>query len=151
MGHWKVACRGFPVSCRPPRLPSPSPPCSFNRDRASSFMAHEAQRKEMRPVEGGSFLTHTHMKCASDSHFTRLSGSQELSQQVNPRLPLGKSFSWRWGKDWNRAHPLMSLRLLLWPIYKDLFIYNLMFTSKHSREFVPHLPASKTLNNWFEK
>lgn len=152
VGHRTVTCWGFPVSWNPPNLPSSPTPCSLNRDRASSFMAHDAQRKEMRLGEGGSFITHTHTLSVPQTTSSLYSvDSQELSEQVNPRLPLGKSFSWRWGRDWKRAHPLMSLHSLLWPIYKELFIYNLMFTSKCSREFLPHLPASRTLNNWFEK
>lgn len=158
MGHWKMASEGLPVSWGLCSLPSPSPPSNLNRGRASSFMAHDAQRKEINPREGDSFPTHTHTKCASEALFARLrlrgltpKDSQELPQQMNPRFLLGKSFSWRWGRGWNTAHPLMSLLLLLQPVYKELFIYNSMFTSKYSREFLPHLPASKTLNNWFEK
>lgn len=74
MGHRKVDCRGLPVNWRPPSPPLPSPPCSLNKGRASSFVAHDAQRKEMRPGDGGSFLMRTHMKCASENLLTRLSG-----------------------------------------------------------------------------
>lgn len=149
--------KATPIYLCPVTLGLPFPLWTLRRC-STSWLVSVMLRVETRPGEDNTYLLRVHVHTHTQSVLLSLDSE---TGALPARIP--KNFPSRWNH--TDAQEVIFLKFrqglesspssyipappLLQPIYKELFIYDLLFTSIYSREISFHLLPSKTLNNWF--